>query len=201
MESQSNLFIISDLHFWHKNIIKYCNRPYPCEASSLSFMNEDILKQFDDLPESSVVINLGDLLVNSSKTFDDLKQLVERMKFNNKKLLLVMGNHDRELTRFLRKQSFNSSYKMFLEAGFDRVYDKPFYMDGIIFSHEPVFLNNGMKNCHGHIHDLVFDKDYFKRERNPINSEVNPRDYYNACWDMQHRIVNYNEVLEYFFKN
>ena len=200
MESQ-NKFIISDLHFWHKNIIKYCNRPYPCEASSLPFMNEDILKQFDDLPEGSVVINLGDLLVNSSKTFDDLKQLVERMKFNNKKLLLVMGNHDRELSRFLRKQSFNSSYKMFLEAGFDRVYDKPFYMDGIIFSHEPVFLNNGMKNCHGHIHDLVLDKDYFKRERNPINSEVNPRDYYNACWDMQHRIINYNEVLEYFFKN
>ena len=200
MESQ-NKFIISDLHFWHKNIIKYCGRPYPCEASSLPFMNEDILKQFDNLPEGSVVINLGDLLVNSSKTFDDLKQLVERMKFNNKKLLLVMGNHDRELSRFLRKQSFNSSYKMFLEAGFDRVYDKPFYMDGIIFSHEPVFLNNGMKNCHGHIHDLVLDKDYFKRERNPINSEVNPRDYYNACWDMQHRIINYNEVLEYFFKN
>lgn len=199
MESQ-NKFIISDLHFWHKNIIKYCNRPYPCEASSLPFMNEDILKQFDNLPEGSVVINLGDLLVNSSKTFDDLKQLVERMKFNNKKLLLVMGNHDRELSRFLRKQSFNSSYKMFLEAGFDRVYDKPFYMDGIIFSHEPVFLNNGMKNCHGHIHDLVLDKDYFKREKNPINSEVNPKDYYNACWDMQHRIVNYNEVLEYFFK-
>lgn len=199
MESQ-NKFIISDLHFWHKNIIKYCNRPYPCEASSLPFMNEDILKQFDNLPEGSVVINLGDLLVNSSKTFDDLKQLVERMKFNNKKLLLVMGNHDRELSRFLRKQSFNSSYKMFLEAGFDRVYDKPFYMDGIIFSHEPVFLNNGMKNCHGHIHDLVLDKDYFKREKNPINSEVNPKDYFNACWDMQHRIVNYNEVLEYFFK-
>ena len=200
MESQ-NKFIVSDLHFWHKNIIKYCNRPYPCESSSLPFMNEDILKQFDDLPEGSVVINLGDLLVNSSKTFDDLKQLVERMKFNNKKLLLVMGNHDRELSRFLRKQSFNSSYKMFLEAGFDRVYDKPFYMDGIIFSHEPVFLNNGMKNCHGHIHDLVLDKDYFKREIKPINSEVNPRDYFNACWDMQHRIVNYNEVLEYFFKN
>jgi calcineurin-like phosphoesterase family protein len=200
MESQ-NKFIISDLHFWHKNIIKYCNRPYPCEASSLPFMNEDILKQFDNLPEGSVVINLGDLLVNSSKTFDELKQLVERMKFNNKKLLLVMGNHDRELSRFLRKQSFNSSYKMLLEAGFDRVYDKPFYMDGIIFSHEPVFLNNGTKNCHGHIHDLVLDKDYFKREIKPINSEVNPRDYYNACWDMQHRIVNYNEVLEYFFKN
>ena len=200
MESQ-NKFIISDLHFWHKNIIKYCNRPYPCESSSLPFMNEDILKQFDGLPEGSVVINLGDLLVNSSKTFDDLKQLAERMKLNNKKLLLVMGNHDRELSRFLRRRSFNSSYKMFLEAGFDRVYDKPFYMDGIIFSHEPVFLNNGMKNCHGHIHDLVLDKDYFKHERNPINSEVNPRDYYNACWDMQHRIVNYNEILEYFFKN
>jgi calcineurin-like phosphoesterase family protein len=164
-------------------------------------MNEDILKQFDNLPEGSVIINLGDLLVNSSKTFDDLKQLVERMKLNNKKLLLVMGNHDRELSRFLRRHSFSSSYKMFLEAGFDSVYDKPFYMDGIIFSHEPVFLNNGMKNCHGHIHDLVLDKDYFKREKNPINSEVNPRDYFNACWDMQHRIVNYNEVLEYFFKN
>lgn len=220
------IYITSDLHYWHKNIIKYSNRPYPFDNSSLPIMNEDILKQFDELPEGSTILNLGDILLNSSKTFDELKYLVDRMKANNKKLWLIMGNHDRELSKYLKKQDFESSYDLLVALGFDRVYDKPICMDGIIFTHEPIYFDNGVKVCYGHTHDIDIDKDYFNHEcenwammervkkeaiskqknldidtsKNLTGREIDVKNYFNACWDKHHRILSYDEVLKYFGK-
>ena len=217
------LYITSDLHYHHRNIIKYCNRPYELSLDGIAKMNEDILKQFDELPEGSTILNLGDILLNSSKTFDELKYLVDRMKANNKKLWLVMGNHDRELSRYLKKQDFESSYDLLVALGFDRVYDKPIYMDGIIFSHEPIY---NTKNCHGHTHDIDIDKDYFNHEcenwammervkkeaiskqknldidtsKNLTGREIDVKNYFNICWDKHYRILPYDEVLKYFEK-
>lgn len=217
------LYITSDLHYHHRNIIKYCNRPYEFSLEGIAKMNEDILKQFDELPEGSTILNLGDILLNSSKSFDELKYLVDRMKANNKKLWLIMGNHDRELSRYLKKQYFENSYDLLVALGFDRVYDKPIYMDGIIFSHEPIY---NTKNCHGHTHDIDIDKDYFNHEcenwammervkkeaiskqenldidtsKNLTGKEIDVKNYFNVCWDKHHRILPYDEVLKYFGK-
>lgn len=222
-KEEKMLYITSDLHYHHRNIIKYCNRPYELSLDGIAKMNEDILKQFDELPEGSTILNLGDILLNSSKTFDELKYLVDRMKTNNKKLWLVMGNHDRELSRYLKKQDFESSYDLLVALGFNRVYDKPIYMDGIIFSHEPIY---NTKNCHGHTHDIDIDKDYFNHEcenwammervkkeaiskqenldidtsKNLTGREIDVKNYFNACWDKHHRILSYDEVLKYFGK-
>ena len=59
-----NIFITSDLHFYHKNIIKYCNRPYSFDNDGIHQMNEDILSEFDKLPYGSIIYNLGDILLN-----------------------------------------------------------------------------------------------------------------------------------------
>lgn len=220
------LYITSDLHYHHLRIIKYCNRPYEFSSEGVAKMNEDILKQFDELPEGSTILNLGDILLNSSKTFDELKYLVDRMKANNKKLWLIMGNHDRELSRYLKKQDFENSYDLLVALGFDRVYDKPICMDGIIFTHEPIYFDNGAKVCYGHTHDIDIDKDYFNHEcenwammervkkeaiskqknlgidtsKNLTGREIDVKNYFNACWDKHHRILSYDEVLKYFGK-
>ena len=57
-------------------------------------MNEYILKQFDELPENSLIINNGDLFLNSRMEYEKLKWYVQRMKKNNKKLWIILGNHD-----------------------------------------------------------------------------------------------------------
>lgn len=57
-------YITSDLHFFHKKIALYCDRPYDLnDPNILNKMNEDLLKQFDKLPDESdvVVWNLGDV--------------------------------------------------------------------------------------------------------------------------------------------
>lgn len=106
-----NIYITSDLHFYHKNIIRYC--PHFRESfKTLEEMNEYILSQIDELPAESILINNGDLYLNSSKSFNDIKYLVDRMKANDKELWLIMGNHDREMAKFMKDAPSNSSLEV-----------------------------------------------------------------------------------------
>ena len=90
-------FIVSDLHFSHANIIRYCNRPYevepgnkhPKNAPAIAAMNEDILKMFDFLPDDCDIWNLGDFYFAGSgdpkKVSDEVvKELQERLEEDNK---------------------------------------------------------------------------------------------------------------------
>lgn len=97
-------YIVSDLHFMHPNIIKYCGRPYkvegpnsnPANKAEVERMNEDILKMFDKLPDSCDVWNLGDVFflgttqqttfLNNPDNVVKLKEMVKRMKGKDRKL-------------------------------------------------------------------------------------------------------------------
>ena len=161
-------YITSDLHLEHRNVIKYCNRPYEFSWEDVAKMNEDILKQFDELPAGSTIINLGDIALNSSLTFDKLKSFVDRMKSNDKKLWLVLGNHDREMNQRIKDlRRFKTPYDLFIALGFDRVFPYPILLENkYLLSHEPVYLKpgNNLVNLYGHTHDCDIPEDYFCHE-------------------------------------
>lgn len=167
-------FIVSDLHFGHANIINYCNRPYtvvkgnnkPENKPALAAMKEDILKIFDFLPDDCDIWNLGDFFFAGSgdpkKVSDEriaeLKEIVTRLKKTNRRLYLVLGNHD---NMHLKDQSRVDFYH---SIGFDNVYDTPVLVDDkYILSHEPVYIAPGSNfiNLYGHTHDLDIKEDYF----------------------------------------
>ena len=207
----SNFYVTSDLHFWHKNIIKYCNRPYSFDDAGVEQMNKDILKKFDELPAGSTIINNGDICLNSKVSFGQLKSFVDCMKTNDKKLWLIMGNHDREIKRFIKGQNYETSYELLVALGFDKVFEYPILIDNKLFSHEPVYLKPGsnLKNYYGHTHDMNIDKDYFNRdcenwammervakegitEQKNLNIDTSVKkygklidvdNYRNVCWD------------------
>jgi calcineurin-like phosphoesterase family protein len=80
------VWFTSDLHFGHKNIIKYENRPF----DSVDEMNEAIIYLWNDcIHEDDTVWILGDVAMG--KITDSLP-LVERLNGIKR---LVPGNHDR----------------------------------------------------------------------------------------------------------
>ena len=81
------IYFTSDNHFGHKNIIKYCNRPF----KHVDEMNEEMIARWNAKvgPEDEVY-NLGDFSFdrNPAKFFNRL----------NGKKYLIKGNHDKKET-------------------------------------------------------------------------------------------------------
>lgn len=191
MYLDNQTYFIADLHLWHRNIIKYANRPYVLtntdeDIRTVEQMNEDILKLFDALPDKCTIWLLGDVWFKGGRQYElltdsyiaKMKAMVARMK-GNRQLFLILGNHD---TLFREHEYRVDFYK---SLGFDKVYDSPVIVnDNIILSHEPVYIPKiaNFYNIHGHIHQNTVTKSYFP------DKEVDPRRYYNVCLDHLHKI-------------
>lgn len=81
----SNTWVVSDTHFWHENIIKYCNRPY----ANAQEMNEDLIAKWNArLKENDIVWHLGDFCFGCK---EHITEIVPRL---NGRINLVLGNHD-----------------------------------------------------------------------------------------------------------
>ncbi|MDP2925455.1 MAG: metallophosphoesterase [Nanoarchaeota archaeon] len=125
------IFITSDTHFNHKNIIKYACRPF----KTIEEMNEEIIKRWNNkVGKGDIVIHLGDFGIGSKNEIIELKNKL------NGTIILLRGNHDHKATR---------------EAGFLLVKGS-LEIENLILSHFPLSeeeIPKGFINVHGHIHE------------------------------------------------
>ena len=83
--SGKNLFFISDTHFFHPNIIRYCNRPF----NSVEEMNETLIRNWNEVvPPDGRVFHLGDFAFGGDAEW---RSVLSRL---NGKIYLILGNHD-----------------------------------------------------------------------------------------------------------
>lgn len=98
-EEAKRLFFISDTHFGHENIIKFCNRPF----KDTKEMDKVLIQNWNNVvsPEDTI-FHLGDFAFGGSQLWNDtLKQL-------NGHKVLIIGNHDRKNLRQGYIQYFNA---------------------------------------------------------------------------------------------
>lgn len=139
----SKTWFTSDTHFWHENIIKYCNRPY----ANAQEMNEDLIEKWNArVKENDIVWHLGDFCFGCK---EHITEIVPRL---NGRINLVLGNHDHHRIGF------------YYDAGFHRVYDHPVVISNFfILSHEPMqWIKDGdvYTNIYGHVHNQEMYKDF-----------------------------------------
>lgn len=85
LEEAKDVWVTSDTHFNHSNIIKYCNRPF----SSVEEMNEAIIASWNIMvSENDTVYHLGDFAMGDKSLVPDF---IKRLKGNIK---FILGNHD-----------------------------------------------------------------------------------------------------------
>ena len=78
----SNIFFISDTHFGHVNVIRFCHRPY----TNVNDMDVDIIQKWNSVvSKNDIVYMVGDFSWREPTIY--LKQL-------NGKIILIAGGHD-----------------------------------------------------------------------------------------------------------
>lgn len=156
IEEAKHIWITSDTHFNHANIIKYCNRPF----SSVEEMNETIIANWNKVvSEDDMVYHLGDFALGDKSLVPDFLERLNGYKE------FLMGNHDNsDIMLEMCKQGLieNISWEDVIKVG----------KKTIILNHFPFgslpdpATNRPIIQLHGHVHStpdnpwLHFDNQY-----------------------------------------
>ena len=84
-DKAEKIFFVSDTHFCHENIIKYCKRPF----KDIEENDEELIRRWNEkVPKDGIVFHLGDVAFGNTNRVDEI------LKRLNGKIYLVIGNHD-----------------------------------------------------------------------------------------------------------
>lgn len=123
-------WLISDTHFFHKNIIKYAGRPDNHDRLMREAWHDDI--------------HLGDIAFGKKEKLEELAPKLPGRKY------LVLGNHDTRGKGFYKNLGFKIVQPfMMLYRGYV-----------VSFTHEPMYGYTRYPkalNVHGHIHEKNMD--------------------------------------------
>jgi calcineurin-like phosphoesterase family protein/2'-5' RNA ligase len=152
-----NVFLISDLHFDHGNIIKYCNRTF----KDTEEMNTTLLKHWnDDIKDIDKVYFLGDL--RFGRNSHSIEYWYEKL---NGDVVFIKGSHDNEMPKIQSYETYLLNYR---EKNFLLVHDPdkaPKEWTGWII--------------HGHHHNNQLEKyPFINGETKTINVSVELLDYH-----------------------
>lgn len=164
-------FFTSDLHLFHKNIMKYCNRSF----SSVEKMNETIISNWNNVvSEKDEVYILGDV------TFGNIDETINILKKLKGKKHLIIGNHDRNAlryTRFREQFIWIKDYAIIKENNLD-----------FVLFHFPILQwdkqHYGSIHLYGHIHNT------------PLTGLENTYSYNVGVDTNNFTPISVNEILE-----
>lgn len=188
------VFASSDHHFYHRNIIKYADRPFDFDDENCVIDNAKLMieRHNEIVTDDDIALFVGDLSLALRGREDHFQQLLTLLKG---KKILVRGNHDNQPDEF------------FLEAGFIDVVNfikippyfinhYPCYESKWVRGPEKAMMFNVNRNSihtiiHGHIHNKdpkEWDSDGFDRMN--VCVDFKPNDYYPQELT-QPAIINY----------
>jgi len=162
----SKIYVTSDLHFNHINILKYCpNRKY----SSIEEMNEDIIKRWNStVKDIDTVYILGDVAMGPKEhhvTF--LSQLKGNIK-------IIPGNHDKYIVKLAKNNGLPPRVEML-----DPIYNLKHGHTYFILCHFPMEEWEGMAGHSSdhiagaiHLHGHTHGKSTRKKDRWDIGYDV-----------------------------
>lgn len=171
-----SVYIVSDLHFGHKNLCQALRHmtPEECDALIIKNWNQTVKKK-------DKVFILGDITMEKPNLIKEYLPKLNGFKH------IVLGNHDYK------------SAKTILDIADCKV-SGPIQYKGFFLTHIPIHpsqLDFCRGNIHGHIHNKGIIDGF---EYNPIQN-LGPG-YYNANIEFHdYKPVNFEKILQYFEKN
>jgi calcineurin-like phosphoesterase family protein len=136
-------WVTSDLHFGHKNIMKFCPVTRARFKDDVNYMTEAMIEEWNaKVGTADTVYILGDVAFLPAD-----KAALVIMRLNGRKIL-IEGNHDRKT---LMDQTFRSAFKevhQYLQVNYDG--------HRVIMFHYPIWewdqMHRGSLHFYGHLH-------------------------------------------------
>lgn len=119
----SKIFFTSDTHFWHANVIRYCDRPY----SSVEEMNEALVDNWNSVVRAEdTIYHLGDFSLSRRAAETILPRLSGRK-------ILVAGNHDHCHPAHYGKREGRGrlARAQYTSWGFEEIHERELYLPSL----------------------------------------------------------------------
>jgi calcineurin-like phosphoesterase family protein len=166
LDAGERVWITSDLHFLHTNIIGYCDRPF----FDVDSMTDALIATLKKVPADDLIIFGGDMAMGNYEKGVELIRLLPGRK------ILIAGNHD--LTRdgkcklAREKDLFEAVVPFLAWQGYQRRL--------VVVSHYPILVpdtykNTPVLNYHGHLHEKTLPSTLMIK-------------YMNVGWDINHSL-------------
>ena len=179
------IYLTSDLHLGHSNIMKHCKRPF----NSIEEMNNRIINNINDMvrPNDELYI-LGDLYFGEKQTINTF-EYAKKIKCEH--IHLIKGNHDMSYEDLLKLNEENKVFES-ISLYKELKYEKRLF----VLCHYP-FMDNawnkamhGSINIHGHIHSNTnYNQEQKDKKILRYDVGVDANDYYPVLID---------NILEFF---
>lgn len=154
------IYFISDTHFGHENVIKFCERPY----STVDEMDEDlVIKWNNKVTNKDDVYIIGDMFFKNSYDPEEILSKLRGRKY------LILGNHDKW---------FEDKYKKYF-ISVSEMYRFKYNKKRYVLCHYPLMTYVGDYMIFGHIHntkDLSFIN-LLQSNTNILNAGVDINNY------------------------
>lgn len=140
-----NIYFVSDTHFSHEHIIKFCNRPFKDKEE----MDYNLIKNWNTkVPNDALVFHLGDFGWGGYKEYKNIREQL------NGKIILIKGNHDQR-NGCQNETQYNQLFEYTTQQMFIQIEGRKVYLN-----HVPMLCYGGtyreqdklVYQLHGHVH-------------------------------------------------
>lgn len=162
VDDNKDVYFTSDFHLYHKNIVRFDNRPFIDENGEpdLEAMHETINTNWNNVvKDNDVVFYLGNLCFSKPDLAKDFLSTL------NGKIHYIMGNHDKykDIASYGRFESISDLVDLKI-SGNDIKENINF-----VLCHYPIYswnrAHHGSYMIHGHSHMGLSDGDFHKDKR------------------------------------
>lgn len=190
----NKIFFTADTHFGHKNILKYCNRPFETVADHDKML---IQNWNETVGKDDIVYHLGDIALGYWTTpymGGGPVKMAELLKQLNGHIKLVPGNHDDpELIKTLEEQGLleverKQYFSLDMKTG-----------HAIMVSHCPIMIAPMATKIqlHGHVHSPVTEGEYTSSDLEKYYKIYDPNLHYDVGVDHNHyRPISLEDLLK-----
>jgi calcineurin-like phosphoesterase family protein len=134
------MYFTSDTHFDHRNVIRYCNRPF----ANTDEMNQFIISEWNKVvKKEDIIYHLGDFAGWNLKAAEEILKQLNGRKF------LCIGSHDKQMLKLPQyfeeiKESFLikiNGQQIFLSHYLHKIWPKSHYGSWHLFGHSHGRMN------------------------------------------------------------